>query len=250
MPVNWTKEYSVFFYHAQEIWLHYNASRFKSNSEEIRLLCDIVKIPPPDLAFPALIGDPFEVWNFENQRLLLEHLPVSMEESRVSHFLSIPVGPREHFFAVVQIYLVLKLKKMLLTLDKILKDEPGQDSEEFSTARWRLNKVMNLLTRIYLPQLSEEDFESALRIIQGLYGSSFVIGVQCVITVDTVHEIEASFTGMLRCLSEKRVHKDLMDRIHTQENLSHLIRSPVELSVKICLLLESAGNFMAFLEAH
>lgn len=248
MPLFWTKEYSLFFYHAEEIWFHHHASCFNNLSVEIRLLYDIVKIPPQtESIFSAFIKDPFHFWIEENQRLLLEHLPFSVEEARVRPYLAIPVDPCIHFFMVFQVYLVLQLKNMFLTLDKILKDENGK---EIVAARWRLNKTMNLLTRIFLPQLPEEDIDSILRIIQSLYGFPFVAGVQCVITVDTVHEIEASFTGMLRVLSKKKNTDEYDDLSYRQENISHLIRSPVELPVKICLLLESAGNFSAFLEAY
>ncbi|GEM_PF-5333498 len=244
MPMIWFDGFSSFYCRATSIWIHSNALERKFDSVEFRTLVDIANLPHDTFKLPGMSPNFYELaWQSAIQNLL-EKMPVSIEERTVRPFLVSSLSFQDHFFMVYQVYLALQIRDLIETLSDV---HVNKDANDYHSARWRLNKSMNMLIHVYLPGVPEENTENILKVLQVLYGHSFTLGVQPVITNQSLQDTASSIFSMMEILLKGDVKNASKELSFRQSQFLSLIRSQCDVMVKMLLLVDMLIDFKLFL---
>jgi hypothetical protein len=236
MPLLWSEKFETFYHQSYLIWLHWRALQSEADSRDVKILSELLPLARKEFEFPPLSEDFSEtIWN-DGIRSFLKKSPVQLEEVTVRKCLVSPLSPEDTFDLVLQVYLALQFRDFAEELAQRRKLIP---SETIHGLHWKIDKAVNLLIRLYLPGVEEEASEQLLKVLQALYGQSFVLGVQKVLDENVLKEM-ASLLIPLWDLLGKTADKGV---VYRNQQYLHIMKSNFSMPMKVFALLEIMDSF-------
>ena len=248
MPNIFSSEFTDFFCRSYRIWLLFNCRQQRVDADVPASLERMIFSSPSQTAAVS----PFRRdLCREIHRSTLEALLAKAggpdgpaDPDKIKKLLKIPISDENNWELVLSLFLHERLRSALGQIKSLERFYPR---DLFSQDTWRLNKVVNSLGRLYLPELDEDAKALCLEIVSRLHGLPFSPGVQPGFNAVFQKETVQSLGHVLDSCVPKSQFDDYDDALFIHRNLEVLSLSSTEFHGQIFFLLEILDNFLSFI---
>ena len=256
MPNFFSSEFSDFFCRSYRIWLLYNCRRQKVDPEVPAVLERILFSPAAPAASAALAAlaaaqlSPFrrDLCGAMHRSALDALLSLSCgpaDPDKVRALLKIPLSDENNWELVVGLYLHDRLRAVLARIKPLERLYPR---DLFSQDTWRINKVVNSLGQLHLPEPTDDERTVIREIVSGLYGTPFSLGLQPGFNAAFQKETVQSLGHVFDACVPRTPFDDYDNSLFIHRNLEALALSSVHFRGQVFFLIEILDNFIAFFD--
>jgi hypothetical protein len=246
MPNFFSPDFSDYFCRSYRIWLLYNCRRQKVDPDVPAVLEKILFSPPPRMEpVSPFARDLCVVTRRSAMEALLSRSTGPVDPEKVTALLEVPLSDENNWELVVGLYLHDRLRTALGWVKSLERFYPR---DLFGQAKWRINKVVNSLGQLHLPEPGDDDRTVIREIVSGLYGTPFSLGLQPGFNPAFHKETVQSLGHVLDTCVPKAQFDDYDNALFIHRNLEALALSGVHFHCQVFFLIEILDNFNAFLD--